>query len=50
MPAHTGPQKSDQSNDHMHGAAIVDDKGQETPITEDMIQKALQKILKTAQS
>ena len=31
----------------MHGAAIVDAKGKETPITEDMVQQALNNILKS---
>ncbi|MFY0641445.1 MAG: hypothetical protein JXR16_10385 [Bermanella sp.] len=43
--------KAAQTNkDFMHGAAIIDDKGRETPITEDMIQKALKKILQAAKS
>ena len=50
MPTNTGSQTTDQSEDRMHGAAIIDDQGKETPITEDMIEKALQNILKTAQS
>lgn len=50
MPSNTGSQQTDQNSDRMHGAAIIDEKGQETPITNDMIEQALQKILKTAQS
>jgi hypothetical protein len=50
MAANTVSQAHEQSNDPMHGAAIVNDQGQETPITEDMIETALQSILKTVQS
>ncbi len=39
-----------QSNeDPMHGAAVINAKGEETPITEDMIQQALKNILKACQ-
>ncbi len=50
MPTNSGTQVNDQSDDRMHGAAIIDDKGQETPITDDMVQTALQSILKAAQT
>jgi hypothetical protein len=50
MPTNAGSQTTDQSDDHMHGAAIIDDTGKETPITDDMIEKALQGILKTTQT
>ncbi|NVK39017.1 MAG: hypothetical protein HWE18_13910 [Gammaproteobacteria bacterium] len=39
-----------KNNDYMHGAAIIDDKGKETPITEEMIQKAIKNILKATRS
>lgn len=35
--------------DYLHGAAVIDAKGKETPITEDMIQQALKNILKACQ-
>jgi hypothetical protein len=48
MPRTTETQKNNK--DYMHGAAIVDKNGKETPITEDMIQKALKSILKASQN
>jgi len=50
MPKNTENPKNNNKKDHLHGAAIVDDHGHETPITEEMIQKALQKILKAAKA
>jgi hypothetical protein len=50
MPTNAGSQTNDQSDEHMHGAAIIDDQGKETPITDDMIESVLQGILKTTQS
>jgi len=46
----TTTKATQENKDFMHGAAIIDDKGKETPITEEMIQKALKKILQAAQS
>jgi len=46
----TSTQNTKDNQDHLHGAAIVDAKGKETPITEEMIQKALKQILKTSQT
>jgi len=43
-------QNTKENQDHLHGAAIIDAKGKETPITEEMIRKALDKILRTARS
>jgi hypothetical protein len=50
MPTQASSQTNDHIEDSMHGAAVVNDKGEETPITESMIESALQSILKTAQS
>jgi hypothetical protein len=50
MPTQAGSQTNDHIENSMHGAAIVNDKGEETPITESMIETALQSILKAAQS
>ena len=50
MQSNTSSQAGEQTEDHMHGAAIVDEQGKETPITEDMIQAALQNILQAAQT
>jgi hypothetical protein len=36
-----------QKQQHLHGAALVDDKGKETPITEKMIQESLKDLLHT---
>lgn len=46
----TTTQSADTGKDHLHGAAIIDEKGKETPITEEMIQKALKKIIQATQS
>lgn len=46
----TTTQAAQTNQDVMHGAAIIDEKGKETPITEEMIQKALKKILQASQS
>lgn len=46
----TTTQTAKSDIDYLHGAAIIDEKGKETPITEEMIQKALQKILQVAKS
>ena len=43
-------QSANTNQDHLHGAAIVDSKGKETPITEEMIQKALERIMEAAKS
>ena len=42
----TSSTQTDQNEDYMHGAAIIDDTGAETPITEDMIEQALSNIIK----
>lgn len=34
-----------QATAHLHGAALVDEKGKETPITEAMIQRVLERML-----
>ena len=48
---HSTTAQADKNNkDIMHGAAIIDEKGKETPITEEMIQHALKKILQASQS
>jgi hypothetical protein len=47
MTTQASAQINDRSEDHMHGAAVVNDKGEETPITEDMIKSALESIVKT---
>lgn len=46
----TSTQNTVNKQDHLHGAAIIDAKGKETPITEEMIQKALKQILKAAKA
>lgn len=33
------------SNEHLHGATIIDESGNETPITEEMIQDACKVLL-----
>lgn len=35
-----------QATAHLHGAALVDEKGKEIPITEAMIQRVLERMLK----
>jgi hypothetical protein len=47
MTIQASSQINDRSEDNMHGAAVVNDKGEETPITEDMIKSALESIVKT---
>jgi hypothetical protein len=42
----TSSTQTDQKEDYMHGAAIIDEKGSETPITEDMIEQALNNVIK----
>ena len=49
MPRTTDSQNNNDK-DYMHGAAVIDKNGKETPITEEMIQKALKNILKASQS
>lgn len=44
----TSPQTK-QKQQHLHGAALVDDKGNEIPITEKMIQESLKNLIKTTQ-
>jgi hypothetical protein len=34
------------ARDHLNGAAIIDDRGRETPITEHMIQHSIQELLR----
>jgi len=46
MPSNTPQQSVTPPTDIMHGAALVDAKGKETPITEDMVQQALNNIIK----
>ena len=46
---HSQKSNTQDANEHMHGAAVIDDKGNETPITEEMIQQALKNILKACQ-
>ncbi|GAA6133724.1 hypothetical protein NBRC116188_05130 [Oceaniserpentilla sp. 4NH20-0058] len=43
-------QTAQAEQDYLHGAALVDSKGKETPITEEMIQKALEEILQATKS
>ncbi len=43
-------QVTKHKQDYMHGAAMIDDKGKEVPITEDMIQQAVKNILETCQA
>ena len=50
MPRTTDSQDKNNNKDYMHGAAVIDKNGKETPITEDMIQQALKSILKASQS
>jgi hypothetical protein len=50
MPRTTENENNNNNQDYMHGAAVVDKNGKETPITEEMIQKALKNILKASQS
>ena len=50
MKSSTTTKAAQANKDTMHGAAIIDEKGKETPITEDMVQKALKKILQAAKS
>ena len=50
MPRTTDSQNNNNDKDYMHGAAVIDKDGKETPITEEMIQKALKNILKASQS
>lgn len=40
---------SDDNDKYMNGAAVIDETGKETPITEEMIQAALNDILKACQ-
>ena len=49
MPSNNAQQPVVQHTDIMHGAALVDAKGKETPITEDMVQQALNNIIKSCQ-
>ena len=49
MPSNNAQQPAAQPTDIMHGAALVDAKGKETPITEDMVQQALNNIIKSCQ-
>lgn len=46
----TSSTQTNQSEDYLHGAAIIDEKGDETPITEDMIQQALNNVIKACNS
>jgi hypothetical protein len=46
----TTTQTAQSTKDIMHGAAIIDEKGKETPITDEMVEKALKRILQAAQS
>lgn len=50
MKSSTAAKAAPSHKDIMHGAAIIDEKGKETPITEEMIQKALKKILQATKS
>ncbi len=45
MQSNTTSKPSKQDQDRLHGAALIDAKGKETPITEDMIQQVLKKII-----
>jgi len=47
---YSNTQSANTKQDHLHGAAIIDAQGKETPITEEMIQKALERIIKAAKS
>ena len=42
----TSPQTK-QKQEHLHGAALVDEKGKERPITEKMIQESLKTLITT---
>ena len=44
MTNNTNAQLSKQKQEHLHGAALIDDTGHETPITEEMIQKSLKRL------
>jgi hypothetical protein len=46
----TTTQTAQSTKDIMQGAAIIDEKGKETPITDEMVEKALKRILQAAQS
>lgn len=48
MQKNTGSETLQKNVDHLHGAAIIDAKGNEKPITEAMIQKALEQILRSS--
>jgi len=47
MPSNNAQPSVTPPTDIMHGAALVDAKGKETPITEDMVQQALNNIIKS---
>jgi len=49
MTNNTNAQPSEQKQEHLHGAALIDDTGHETPITEEMIQKSLKQLFKPSQ-
>ena len=49
MQNNTQPHTCEVKQYQMHGAAIIDHKGKETPITDDMVKQALNSILKTCQ-
>lgn len=36
--------KTQKHSNNFHGAAVIDEKGREVPITEDMVQKACQSL------
>ncbi len=42
----TASNQDEVTTDYFHGAAIIDDRGNETKITEEMIQDSLKAILK----
>ena len=46
---HSQKMNTQSDAEYMHGAAVIDDQGKETPITEEMIQQALNNILKACQ-
>lgn len=48
MQKNTGSETVIKNVDHLHGAAIVDAKGNEKPITEAMIKKALEQLLSSS--
>ncbi len=49
MPSNNTQQTGQPNTDIFHGAALVDAKGKETPITEDMVQQSLSDIIKRCQ-